>query len=412
MKYAFPQLKSKTMFQTYNIVTRVLRLAGHMVTDEIEPDTDAVLFSACDVLDMVKLRALRKQTKKTIIVGGSFAFNYWSAILYSDIVWIGEVFEFADLQNIEDIKASSHAYYRGCEKELIAAQRIDWEKVPVTQVKKNRCYFWAGVGCKNKCRFCFTSWTHKHQETQKGRTEAAIRLCRQKHIHLMVTSNQYDNDTESRTKDMLLVDYIAAPVSGSVVRVGIEFAAEETRRKMGKPITQDQIYRAIQKMSVDHVSLKLFHITGYESLETWDRYINDLCEMFRMHPNRTLFQMELNNLQYQNYTPLYTERRSINPDNYATIKTARAWYDRLRAYSPHVLVGAPSPFVHVAARMGIELAGSVEQSEYWFWVLTHKDKVTSQAAYDNLFSSGVFDQQYRKININTGAIRVAPNEDL
>jgi len=68
VKYAFPQLDSKTRFQTYNIVARTLLTNGHSVTPDIEDDSDAVLFSACDALDMVQLRQLMKKTDKPIIL--------------------------------------------------------------------------------------------------------------------------------------------------------------------------------------------------------------------------------------------------------------------------------------------------------------------------------------------------------
>jgi len=113
-----------------------------------------------------------------------------------------------------------------------------------------------------------------------------------------------------------------------------------------------------------------------------------------------------NNLQYQNYTPLYKERKNINPDNYISHHDTKRWYDLLRQKSSHILIGAPSPFQHVACRMGLELSTTKEQAEFWFSMLSRKDKTTKLQAYDALFETGVLDTEMRKLNINTGKITV------
>ena len=174
MRYAFPQLNTKTRFQSYNIVRRVLERFGHTVTADIDSDTDVVLFSACDVTDMVQLRALRRKTDKPIVCGGSYAFNYWSAKAYSDIVWIGEIFEFAECKTLDEVAGHRSAYTGDDSKRLFASQRIDWELIPITQFSPKKIYYLGAVGCSNKCRFCFTSWTHRHQVNDIRRINAAI----------------------------------------------------------------------------------------------------------------------------------------------------------------------------------------------------------------------------------------------
>ncbi len=113
-----------------------------------------------------------------------------------------------------------------------------------------------------------------------------------------------------------------------------------------------------------------------------------------------------NNLQYQNYTPLYKERKNINPDNYINHHDTKRWYDLLRQKSSHILIGAPSPFQHVACRMGLELSTSIEQAEFWFDMFNKKNKMTKRQSYDALFASGVLDTPRRKLNINTGQITI------
>jgi hypothetical protein len=388
MRYSFPQLQAESRFQTYNIVRRALLDAGHTVFPELTKECDAVLFSACDVLDIRELRALRKRTSKPIIIGGSYAFNYWSAILYSDIVWIGEIFDFAELNNLADITNSGSAF-AGQKKQLFASQRIDWGSIPITQISKHKAYYWGGVGCKNRCKFCFTSWTHFRNDNDKNRILHAHKDCAQLGVHLMISANFYENDSKSTTKDYLLRDYLTRPVSAQLIRCGVEFATDKMRKLMGKEVSRNDIYAAIQKMDRDNTALRLFHITGYETLLDWDAYIDDLAKMLLSHPNKRLLHLMFNNIQYQNYTPLYTERRFIDPGRYVDFHTTKAWYNKLRQYSTHILVGAPSPFQHVACRMGIELAQTIPQAEYWFKMLGRKDKTTKDESYRALFSSGV-----------------------
>lgn len=409
MIYAFPQIgATKSMFLTHNVVRAALIKRGHTVIKDVADDCDAVLFSACDVMDMIELRKLRRQTRKPIIIGGHYAMNYWSAALYADVVWLGEVFDFADLFSMDDIRASEHSWHIGKLNIPSPSTRIEWSEIPITQIKRTSAYYWGGSGCKNRCRFCFTSWTHVHQENDRARIAQARRICDQRKIHLMIVSNAYDYDAEAKTKDMMLVDYIKWRVTGTMVRCGVEFAGEQTRRRMGKAITKNDIYAAIQKMTLDNISLKLFHITGYEPIGEWEDYITDMSRMLRSHPNSRLLQLEFNNLQYQNYTPLYRERRNINPENYINHRTTRRWYDTLRESSAHILVGAPSPFIHVSARMGVELSMGLEQSEYWFDVLLHREKFTDDQVYKALFATGILNTPEHRFNPLTGKIKIEP----
>lgn len=414
MRYAFPQYyESKSRFMTYALVYRALVNAGHTVVADAG-DCDAVLCSLCDVTEYGYLQRLRASTDKPIIVGGAFAFNYWSAILCCNAVWIGEVFDFAACASLTDVYESVHCYTGDANKLLAASQRIDWSVAPVCQIAPGKCYYLGGVGCKNKCRFCFTSWTHQHEVNSQARIISARRVAKEQKMHLMVVSNEYDaGDIGGTTRDMLLTDYIAEPVRGaSFVRCGIEFATEESRRRNGKAIMDAQIVAALRKANDDNVSLRFFHISGYDRIEDWDRYIGWIAATLRSAPNNRLVHLMFNNLQYQNYTPLYAERRSIDPSRYIDINTTRAWYDTLRQSSRHVLVGAPSPFQHVACRMGVELSSSRDQLDYWLSM--SKDparKLSVDAAYRALFDTDVFNTARRAMNTNTGEIRTVDGRE-
>lgn len=407
MRYCFPQyFESKSRFLTYTVVAKALMLAGHEVTDDMQ-GCDAVLFSMCDAMEYRDLMRMRKRTKgKILIVGGSYAFNFWSAKLYCDGVWVGEVFDMADCETLEELLGSEHCYTGG-DALPTASQRIEWDKVPIAQIEKTRAYYWGGTGCKNNCRFCFTCWTHAHNVNSAARIQKARRICKAKGIHLMITSNEYDNDPGATTFDMLLKDYVRTPVKANVVRCGIEFATDESRLRNGKPITFSDMHRALAKAERERVRLKWFHITGYDDKADWYGYIERLCRIIDSTGYSLLLTVEFNNLQYQNYTPLYAERKSIDPSRYADRTDTQAWINSLRKCAKSVMLGQPSSFQKAATRMGVELSTRAEQAEFWAdaMIAPHK-KLTVEQAYEALFDTGVMDTPALIMDRKSGKIRI------
>lgn len=405
MRFYFPQyFTARSRFLSYTVVAHVLRLAGHEVCDD-ESDCDAALFSMCDVTEYPALRRMRQQTRLPLIVGGAYAFNFWSAKLYADGVWVGEVFDMADHDTLDALLASPHCYTGNALP--IASTRIEWPQVPLARIAPSKCYYWGGVGCKNKCRFCFTSWTHLHQVNSAARIETAKQQAARRGLSLMISANEYSDGHGGRTQDMLLRDYLRVPLSGGMVRCGIEFATDESRRRNGKPITDKELRMAIAKAAAEGVGLRLFHISGYDSRADWDGYIDLLCGALERARPRKLMHLMFNNLQYQNYTPLYRERRDIEPERYLTVADSRAFYDRLRQHTSSVLVGAPSPFQHVACRMGIELSRERAQVDFWLSRLNNaRHKMTAEQAHEHLLASGVFDTPMLRMDQKSGAITI------
>lgn len=407
MRLCFPQyFESRARFLSYTVVAKAFMDAGHEIVPT-DDRVDAVLFSICDATEFRQLVKCRKDHPgKTLIVGGAFAFNFWPCSLYADGVWIGEVYEMAECKTIDELLESPHCYTGG-EQLPVAAQRIDWEKVPIAQIAPNKTYYWGGNGCKNKCRFCFTSWTRPHNVNSMDRIKRAVQICKQRKMHLMITSNEYENAPGSKTFDMLLKDYVKTPIKATVVRLGVEFPTEQSRKRNGKPMSDNDLFHAMQKAEKEKVSLRLFHITGYDPLEDWERYIDMWCEFLDRSPYNRMLNLGFNNLQYQNYTPLYKERWNINPDNYITIKDTRRWYDKMRMHTRSVLLGAPSTFQHVCCRMGIELSRTKEQSEFWQSMLINPNKkLTKDSAYKALMDSEVLKTPMLKVSHKTGQISI------
>ena len=407
MRLCFPQyFESKSRFLTYTVVAKALTDAGHELVPT-DDECDAVLFSICDATEFRQLvRCRRDHPGKALVVGGAFAFNFWPCSLYADGVWVGEVYDMADCRTVDDLLSSPHCYTGGDELP-VASQRIEWQDVPVAQIAPKKAYYWGGNGCKNKCRFCFTSWTRPHAVNSPMRIKRAQQMCKRRGLHLMVASNEYENDPGSPTFDMLLRDYVTTPVKANVVRCGVEFATEDSRKRNGKPMSDNDLFHALQKAEREGVSLRLFHITGWDEREDWERYISMWCDMLDRQPYHRLLNLGFNNLQYQNYTPLYRERRGIDPARYITHRDTRRWYDELRQHAKSVLIGAPSTFQHVCCRMGVELSRTREQSEFWQSMMVDPNKkLTVDASYAALMDTGVLDTPMLKVNHRTGQISV------
>lgn len=407
MRLCFPQyFESKARFLAYTVVAKALMDAGHELSPT-DDGCDAVLFSICDATEFRKLARCRKEHPgKTLIVGGAFAFNFWACSLYADGVWVGEVYDMADCQTIDDLLASPHCYTGGDELP-VSSTRIDWARVPVAQIDKKKCYYWGGNGCKNKCRFCFTSWTRPHDVNSQARIKRAQQMCAKRGLHLMVTSNEYENDPGAKTFDMLLTDYVKTPVGGNLVRLGIEFATEQTRRQNGKPMSDNDIFHAVQKAESENVALRLFHIAGLDTRDDWERYINTWCDMLDRAGYHRLLTLGFNNLQYQNYTPFYRDRKDIDPSRYIEKAVTREWFYRLQGHTKSVLITPPSTFQHVCCRMGVELSRTKDQSEFWQSMMAAPNKkLTVQQAYDALFDSGVLDTPMLKVSHKTGEISI------
>ncbi len=404
MVFAFPQFfTQRTRFLAYTVVATALQRAGHTLTEDLER-CDAVLFSMCDVMEFPQLVRLRRSTGRPLIVGGSYAYHFRSAILYADGVWVGECYEMAACRTLEELLGHPSCYTGGPDLPR-ASTLIRWEEVPVCQTAPHKAYYWGGQGCKGKCSFCVTSWTHPHQVNSRARIQAAKTEAARRGLHLMVCSNEYDDGGGGRTQDMLLRDYLRVPIRrGCWIRVGVEFATEFSRRQAGKPISDREMEAAIEKAARERVSLRMFHIGGWDLREDWEAYIDRLAGYLDHYRPGSMVHLMYNNLQYQQYTPLYRRRREIDPERYLSIQDTRRWFDRLRAATPHVLVGAPSPFQHVAARMGVELARTREQADFWRPGLRDSRRWTIQEAYDALFATGVMDAPPLRLDLSTGQI--------
>jgi hypothetical protein len=230
---------------------------------------DFILFSICDVSQIGILVKIRNENpKKKIIVGGHFAIFYKLCILFSDYVSIGQGFDFFKCQSEEEIKELDSVYYEGKNKEITPSILIEWEQIPICKITRNGYYYWNSVGCKNKCKFCLTSWTNKYQCNSLSRIKEIVN--NKKNINFI--SNENDNlvEIKEQRKSIMLKDFLNIKKHYcNYYRIGLEFATEGNRKKQGKYFTNDMLVQSILKAVKEKVRIQFFCIAGYEPKEEW-----------------------------------------------------------------------------------------------------------------------------------------------
>lgn len=148
---------------------------------------------------------------------------------------------------------------------------------------------------------------------------------------LMLISNEYDEDVEVKVKDMMLKQFLKIklpPKNPKLIRLGIEFATEELRKKYGKPFSNDDFYAALDKAYMEGKELNLFFITGLEPLDR----ITELLTSYQRYGTKPKIFVKLTNITYQQFTPIHKERFNIDIRNYAYPQYAQHLKDTLDSF--------------------------------------------------------------------------------
>jgi len=401
MNYCLLSIKrtNVTVQYTDSLIKHLIKLYGHKEVDEKE--ADAFLFSICDVTeihDLVKASNIAKKYGKPLIAGGQFCYHFKTVLLIADIVNIGHIFDFMECKSIEEIKNLDCVYYPGKDKIITPSYRIDWSKIPIIHTNKKGYYYWGGTGCKNKCRFCYVSWTNAHIINPKARKLTSFR----KGMTLTIISNEYsdkasEKNTCIRVKDMMLVDYLRKEEKVKNIRVGIEFFTEASRKYMGKQISEKEILSAIDKSKKDGNSLKFFFISGYNTKQ-------EIIDFIKFLPDDTeskrKIRLVFNNLEYQMFTPLHKERKKMNPENYIDVNWVNEVYNKYILAKKYYIrtVPASNP-AHAFCRMGMSWSFTKEQLDFWM----DKDREVNRTPlrdldynkyYEYLWTSKVIENEY------------------
>jgi len=314
MKYWIESPAKKWMY-TDKLLSHELQSEGHQL---LLDDDSIILVSICDVVEVFQLEKIRnKYPNNKIIVGGHFAkIGIKLLILFADAVCVGHSFNLFKAKSWQEILSLPNIY-NGDDRNIYIDHYIDWSSCPAIQTDSNRFYLWGGVGCKNKCKFCLTSWTEKHQDRPNLENVVAkskAKIGRKGSVK--VISNAYSTSLgDDLVQDMLLRDVLKIRYNGKrkMIRCGIEFATEETRKKNSKPIKDVEIRAAIEKAKELNLDLHFFFIGGQDPCEDWERFLDIVPPDDAFKP-RIFFKWT--NLEYQQKTPLWSQVKDIRPDYY------------------------------------------------------------------------------------------------
>jgi hypothetical protein len=310
--YIWCQKDNGIIQYTYYVLKYLVELNGHEISSI--NNCDFILFSICDVSQIISLKYIKKMHKnKKIIIGGHFAIFFKLCILFSDYVNVGQGFEFFKCQTEEEIKGLRCIYYEGCNKIIEPSILIEWDKIPLCKITKNGYYYWNSVGCKNKCKFCLTSWINKYQQNNKDRIKYIKRENERKNINYI--SNENDNliEIKEQRKSIMLKDFLNIKKHFcNYYRVGLEFALEENRKEQGKYFTDEMLIESILKAIKEKVRIQFFCIAGYEPKKAWYNLFSILPAINKGWE----IKFKFTNLEYQMFTPIYKELENMNIDYY------------------------------------------------------------------------------------------------
>ena len=321
MKYAvFCDHATDAVEYTVSVLNHLIKINGHQLVDP--GDADILAVSVCDVTQIryvEKIRAL--YPNKTILVGGHAAIYWKLFLLFADIIHLGEGFELFRCHSIDEIKELKSVVFEGKNNIIVPSTFIDWKTVPVANVTQKQKYYWGSVGCKNKCKFCLTSWTHPYQKNSMARINNIL----SKYPTCTIVSNDSVGMTQRMTQSIMLKDFLVAPLKKySVYRIGVEFATDASRRKYGKPFSDDMFVQAVVRAMDEGVRLKLFCISGINTMDEWDGLFEQIPPIYQ----KGNIEIKFTNLNYEMFCPIKEERYNLDINRLFNTQLAKAFVSR------------------------------------------------------------------------------------
>jgi radical SAM superfamily enzyme YgiQ (UPF0313 family) len=268
--------KQKITTYTFELLKHIAIKYGHEIVDTPEK-ADLSGISLTSFFEIDQLRIFRNKNQNGVIIAGGHACNNPSALLrYADYVCLGQCFElFRDCQNISDIKEKEYIVHRG----KLSGQYsdyINWDIIPCVQIGKNSYSYLYSMGCRNKCKFCLTSWANKYQvNPNKSRALRIRRKIGNKQLYLI--TNDFDSGvTVNRSvSDVRIKEYIKNPKSFEgikLLRLGVESPSESTRKWLSKPIKDDHLIEFFRLTKRQNQRVNIFMMAGFNSQEEWESF--------------------------------------------------------------------------------------------------------------------------------------------
>lgn len=377
------------IFYTEYLLKKLITVNKHTLTNNDE--ADFILISICDITEIGYLKKLRQQyPAKKIIVGGHLAVFFKLLILFADYVNVGQGFEFFKCETENDIKKISSIYYKNKDISIIPSVLIEWELCPIVQLSCKRYSYWAAIGCKNKCSFCLTSWTNKQQTNNQHRIKKAYEAIRKGYSLKLIANEGYDNmDRKELVKDMLLTDFIKQDkINCPQIRIGVEFATEENRRKNGKAFTNEQFIQAVIRAREENILLQCFCIAGIDTKQQWIDFINMVPDYYKLSPKLVF---KFTNLEYQMFTPMYKSRFDINIDNYLDGQFGKDIFEGNRLRMKNFKTFKVKYPAHSLWRTGLSACTNINEFNK-IWELRNTKDINS--VYKVINESGVLNNDY------------------
>lgn len=351
----------------YWYLLRAIRQAGYDVTEEpTSGGYDVELVSIHGVRDLLRLKLMPRLGDVRIVGGFPLSINPRPAIPYADYICVGEGEEWIvrALKYIESgesleslpgtIVCDGWTHGSPIPEPTIVESVPDHP--PYLNVSRNaghadNWYIELSRGCKFSCHYCGLGWSKPFRarpvedvmkaldSVDKARSKRVTLFAPDEASHhgypeILRAVHQKGLRTSFGSMRLDTVMASKLPVKKNfLIRIGIDGLTEETRRRVRKPITNQQIYEYFKFMTDrGHVAFKLFMIWGYpwEKTSDFDEWETLMDRVFAIPRDATAhLRMKFTPLVPQPNTPL----RDAKP-NYTLGMKMRIlrWFERRELY--------------------------------------------------------------------------------
>jgi radical SAM superfamily enzyme YgiQ (UPF0313 family) len=289
MKIYFYQNNKKNITSyTHELLKHLAIKNGHEVVSS--PDiADISGISLTSFYEIDELRKFRAKNKEGLIVAGGHACNNPSALLrYADFVCLGQGFQFfSECGSVSDMFEKPYIIH----KKKIAGEYsdfIDWGLIPCVKIGKNSYSYLYSMGCRNKCKFCLTSWANKYQANPN---KAGIKKLKDrigsKQFYLI--TNDFDSgvNVNRSVSDVRVKEYLSSPEKFDgikLLRLGVESPSEKTRSWLSKPIKTDHLKDFFRLTKERRQRVNIFMIAGFDSQEKWEWFADIFDQDYEATP--------------------------------------------------------------------------------------------------------------------------------
>lgn len=326
MKIYFYQnnIKNITTY-THELLKHLAYKNGHEVVDSPEK-ADVSGISLTSFYEIDDLRKFRNKNKTGLIIVGGHACNNPSALLrYADFVCLGQSFQFfSECRIVSDIYDKPYIVHKN-KLNGEWSDFIDWDLIPCIQIGKNSYSYLYSMGCRNKCKFCLTSWVNKYQvNPYKARIKKLKDKIGPKQFYLV--TNDFDSgvSVDRSVSDVRIKEYLSNPgkFKGiNLLRIGVESPEEKTRKWLSKPIKADHLRDFFKLTKKRKQRVNMFMIAGLDSQESWEGFAELFEQSYEASPKIGVI---INYFDPAKLTPFQNyDIRKIQPINIPRIK--RIW---------------------------------------------------------------------------------------